>query len=105
MLYPEKEVIKWSEDRNQLQTITIEKMVFKFLEELGEFSRHCIRRNKPAVEDALGDMYVILVQIAYLCGFSFNECAWKAYEEIKDRKGVLINDMFVKEEDLKNDKI
>jgi hypothetical protein len=34
-------------------------------------------------------------------GVDFNECLKMAYDEIKDRKGKMIDGVFVKEEDLK----
>lgn len=39
--------------------------------------------------------------IAMQLGLKFDDCLDYAYNEIKDRKGKLINGMFVKESDLK----
>lgn len=50
--------------------------------------------------DALGDMYVVMVQVAMQHGVSIEYCIHTAYNEIKDRKGKMINGVFVKEADL-----
>ena len=44
-----------------------------------------------------------LIEIAYLYKLDFVECVESAYNTIKDRKGKLVNGMYVKSEDLKNE--
>ena len=44
--------------------------------------------------------FVTLICIAEQLGLKFNDCLDYAYNEIKDRKGKLINGTFVKESDL-----
>ena len=50
--------------------------------------------------DSVGDVYVVLVILCMQLGLDINDCIKAAYEEIKDRKGKLVNGLFVKEEDL-----
>jgi len=45
-------------------------------------------------------MYVVLTILAMQTNTSVEECAELAYSEIKDRKGKMINGVFVKESDL-----
>ena len=42
-------------------------------------------------------MVVVLTNLAYLEGFTIEECIETAYSEISNRKGKMINGTFVKE--------
>lgn len=50
--------------------------------------------------DAIGDMGVVQINIAERNESSLLECLCLAYDEIKDRKGRMINGSFVKDGDL-----
>ena len=50
--------------------------------------------------DALGDMAVVAINIAERNSSSLDTCMNLAWNEIKDRKGQMINGTFVKESDL-----
>jgi hypothetical protein len=52
--------------------------------------------------DAIGDMYVVMANIAERNKSSMETCANMAWNEIKDRTGKMINGTFVKESDLSN---
>ena len=45
-------------------------------------------------------MMVVLINIMTRNGLSIEECLQVAYDDIKDRKGKMINGVFVKESDL-----
>lgn len=77
------------------------RQVNKLGEEYGELCRGVNKGNKDEIVDALGDMYVVMVQVAMQHGTSIEHCISSAYEEIKDRKGKMVNGVFVKEVDLK----
>lgn len=49
------------------------------------------------VKDAIGDMIVVLSQICLIKGWTVEECMQKAWDDIKDRKGEMVNGVFVKE--------
>nr|WP_251669891.1 MULTISPECIES: MazG-like family protein [unclassified Sporosarcina] len=73
----------------------------KLHEETGEIAT-ALLKNKPAdLKDGIGDAFVVLTILAMQLGTSIEECAAIAYEEIKDRKGKMVNGVFVKEADLK----
>ena len=59
-----------------------------------------MKEKESAKIDAIGDMVVVLINIATRNGASLETCLGQAYEEIKDRKGRMINGSFVKESDL-----
>ena len=46
---------------------------------------------------AIGDMVVVLTNLAHLNAMSIEECIHSAYNEIKNRKGKMQNGTFVKE--------
>ena len=50
--------------------------------------------------DAIGDMNVVLINIAERNGVSYEDCLRAAYTDIRDRKGILIDGSFVKASDL-----
>lgn len=96
-----KDIRKWIHDRN-LQTATTQSQLVKLGEEFGELCAGIARDDDPIIEDSLGDMFVVMMVIAEIKGFEIDDCIKSAYEEIKDRKGKLVNGVFIKEEDLHN---
>ena len=61
-----------------------------------------LAKDKPEqVEDSIGDMYVVMTILSLQLGLDIEDCVQKAYNEIKERKGKMINGVFVKESDLK----
>ena len=56
--------------------------------------------RESAKLDAVGDMMVVLANIAERNQSSLETCLSIAYNEIKDRSGVMRNGMFIKEADL-----
>ena len=49
--------------------------------------------------DAIGDIYVTLVMQTGVWGLEMEECVEYAYTQIKDRKGKMVDGIFVKEEE------
>ena len=93
---------QWVKDRN-MNTGNPKQQMCKTVEELGELA-NAINKNKiEEAKDGLGDVIVTLVCIAEQLGLDINDCIDYAYNEIKDRKGKLIDGIFVKENDLENE--
>lgn len=90
---------KWATDRNVADGDTKSQMV-KLLEEAGELAEGINKNKQELIIDSIGDVYVVLVILCMQLGLDINDCIKAAYEEIKDRKGKLVNGLFVKEEDL-----
>ena len=90
---------KWATDRNVTNGDTKSQMV-KLLEEAGELAEGINKNKQDLIIDSIGDVYVVLVILCMQLGLDINDCIKVAYEEIKDRKGKLVNGLFVKEEDL-----
>ena len=90
---------KWAVDRNVVSGDVKAQMV-KLLEEAGELAEGINKNKKDLIVDSIGDVYVVLVILCMQLGLDINDCIKVAYDEIKDRKGKLVNGLFVKEEDL-----
>lgn len=90
---------KWAVDRNVVSGNPKAQMV-KLLEEAGELASGINKDKQDLIIDSIGDTYVVLVILCMQLGLDINDCIKAAYEEIKDRKGKMVNGTFVKEEDL-----
>ena len=69
----------------------------KLQEEAGELAKAILQDDQPEVIDAIGDMVVVLTNLAHLRGVTIEKCIESAYNEIKDRKGSMKGGTFVKE--------
>jgi len=87
---------KWHYDRNLIHGATDKDQVCKLIQELGELSDNVCKGND--IRDDIGDCIVVLVNIAERNGVSLTECVKQAYNDIKDRKGKMVDGIFVKEE-------
>lgn len=91
---------QWAQDRNLIEGSTPASQMLKLTEELGELA-NAINKNKPfELADSIGDVVVVLTIIADMYKFDIEDCIDAAYNEIKDRKGRMVNGTFVKESDL-----
>lgn len=92
-----EEVRKWAKDRGLYEWGDPATQAIKMMEELGEYSSALLKRDKAGMVDALGDMQVVLINMAKLSGVNLEDCLDVAYEEIKDRKGRMENGTFIKD--------
>ena len=70
----------------------------KLMEEAGELGRAVLKNDNEEFVDAIGDMVVVLTNMAHLGGTTIEECIDAAYNEIKTRTGIMSNGTFVKDE-------
>jgi len=96
-MYVEFQVKQWHKARNLVHGSTDKDQCLKLMQEVGELS-DSICKGKPVIDD-VGDILVILINIAERNGLSLEECLKHSYEEIKDRKGTMMYGVFIKEED------
>ncbi|EGO7698875.1 hypothetical protein FBR74_001367 [Enterococcus faecalis] len=94
-----KLIEKWAREKN-LDIAEPEKQMLKVVEEVGEVAAALARNNKNDLRDGIGDVVVTLVILAMQNDMDLYECLNQAYNEIKDRKGKMVNGVFVKEADL-----
>lgn len=93
-----EDIRKWAHERNLIEGSTPEKQFVKLMEEAGELAGDLARGR--SVHDDIGDMVVVLTILAAQKGLTIEECIECAWDDIKDRKGRMINQVFVKEADL-----
>jgi len=91
-------ICQWHRDRNLIDGANDKDQVCKLIQEVGELSDNVCKGKD--VSDDIGDCIVVLINIAERNGLRLDECIAKAYADIKDRKGKMIDGIFVKEEDL-----
>lgn len=94
----EERVAQWHIDRNLIEGSSDKDQYMKLIQEMGELSDN-ICKGKD-IRDDIGDIMVVLINIAERNGLSLYECLEIAYNDIKDRKGKMIDGVFVKEGDL-----
>jgi NTP pyrophosphatase (non-canonical NTP hydrolase) len=94
---------QWAEDRNLIKGSTSANQMLKLVEELGELAGSINKNRREDIADGIGDAVVVLTIIAAMHGLEIERCIDGAYQEIKDRKGKMIDGIFVKEQDLKSD--
>lgn len=90
-------VVRWHYDRNLIDGSTDKDQTLKLQQELGELS-DSVCKGKD-IRDDIGDMLVVMLNITERNGISLGECLEKAWDDIKDRKGRMVDGIFVKEGD------
>ena len=70
----------------------------KLQEEAGELAKALLKRDHEEIVDAIGDIVVVLTNLAHLEGFKIEECIESAYEVIAKRTGKMENGTFVKDD-------
>ena len=86
----------WADKRGLYDKGDTKTQFCKLMEEAGELGRAVLKDNQPEFVDAIGDMVVVLTNMAMLGGTSIETCIDAAYDEIKNRKGKMVNGTFVK---------
>lgn len=69
----------------------------KLQEECGELAKAILKKDKPEIIDAIGDIVVVLTNLAHFEDCTIEECIESAYKVISERKGKMINGTFVKD--------
>ena len=95
----EEKVITWGRDRSLYASATLITQHEKLTEENEELFQSLVFEELDEAIDAIGDMMVVLTHLAHMLGTDLTSCYLSAYEQIKDRKGKMIDGVFVKEED------
>lgn len=97
----------WAEDKGIYAKGDVMTQYVKLSEESGELAKALINEDMPEIIDAIGDMVVVLTNVAelvnrkyYLTGkdkISIENCIESAWNVIKERRGAMQNGSFVKE--------
>ena len=87
---------QWATDKGIYKSGNSKTQFIKLMEEAGELAQAILKNDEPEVIDAIGDMVVVLTNLAKLRGHNIEDCVTSAYDVIKSRQGEMINGTFVK---------
>ena len=87
----------WATEKGIYKTGDSRTQYVKLMEEAGELAQALLKNDETEVIDAIGDMVVVLTNLAKLRGHDIEACVASAYGVIKDRQGKMINGTFVKD--------
>ena len=88
---------QWADERGIYKNGDCKTQFAKLMEESGELARAILKDDKAEFIDAIGDMIVVLTNLAALEGLKVEDCVVSAYDVIKSRQGKMVNGTFVKE--------
>ena len=87
----------WAFSRGLYEKGNVMVQYVKLQEEAGELAKALLDNDGIEILDAIGDIVVVLTNLAHLEGFTIEQCIESAYDEISDRTGKMINGTFVKD--------
>ena len=87
----------WAQDKGIYTKGNSTTQYVKLMEEAGELAKALLNKDKAEIVDAIGDITVVLTNLAELEGLKIEDCIDTAYNVIARRKGKMINGTFVKE--------
>ena len=90
----------WAHERGLYDKGDVKTQYVKLQEEAGEVAWAIIKNDIAELKDGIGDMVVVLTNLAHLAGLEIEDCIQSAYDVISKRKGSMINGSFVKNETL-----
>jgi NTP pyrophosphatase (non-canonical NTP hydrolase) len=86
----------WAKDKGIYAKGDSKTQYLKLQEESGELAEALLKNDRPEIIDAIGDMVVVLTNLAALEDLRIEDCVQSAYDVIKNRKGMMVNGTFVK---------
>ena len=92
----------WAAARGILYKPDVSRQMLKVMEEVGETAASIARGDKKLIRDGIGDSFVTLIILAYQLNQDPVDCLRAAWNEIKDRKGKVVDGIFIKVDDLEN---
>ena len=90
-------VMKWAFEHGIFAKSTQKDQFTKTVEEVGEIAAAIARGDKDALKDAIGDTAITLIILAQLSDLDLLECINEAWSAIAERKGAMVDGIFVKE--------
>ena len=87
----------WAQNRGLYDKGDTKTQFAKLMEESGVLARAVLKDDKKEFIVAIGDMVVVLTNLAYLGGTNIEHCIDEAYDVIRKRQGKMVNGTFVKD--------
>jgi hypothetical protein len=90
-------ILAWANDRNLIEGGCPKAQMLKCVSEVGELADNINKQND--IRDDIGDVLVTLIILAAQHNLELDECLVVAYNDIKDRKGIMLDGVFIKDTD------
>jgi NTP pyrophosphatase (non-canonical NTP hydrolase) len=90
-------VTAWAQERGLLDRENVPKQMLKIMEEVGETASAILKNDRAKIIDGIGDSFVTLIVLSKQLGLEPSHCLEVAWNEIKNRKGKMVDGTFVKE--------
>ena len=87
----------WADQRGLYERGDAKTQLIKLQEEVGELAKATLEKDQDEIQDAIGDIVVVLTNLAHLNNVNIETCIAQAYNVISKRKGKMINGTFVKD--------
>tara|TARA_R110000868_G_scaffold91113_2_gene252760 strand:- start:1237 stop:2016 length:780 start_codon:yes stop_codon:yes gene_type:complete len=87
----------WGSERGIHKRGSSQVQFIKLMEESGELAEALLKNDDDEIVDAIGDIVVVLTNLAHIEGVKIEDCIESAYNVIKHRKGKMTRGTFVKE--------
>ena len=87
---------RWAYERGIYDHGDSKTQYVKLMEETGELAEGLLKNDKPEIIDAIGDIVVVLTNLAKLEKLDIEDCIEHAYHTISKRTGKMMNGTFVK---------
>ena len=87
---------QWAQERGIYDKGNSHTQYVKLMEEAGELAAALLNKDSYEIKDAIGDIVVVLTNLAALEGMQIENCIDSAYKEIANRTGTMLNGTFVK---------
>jgi NTP pyrophosphatase (non-canonical NTP hydrolase) len=91
---------QWARDRDLIEGSTPAHQLCKLIEEIGELAEGISKKRLDAVADGIGDSAVVLTILAAQHGMEIEQCIDLDWQQIRWRRGRMMDGIFVKETDL-----
>lgn len=86
----------WANERGLIKKGDPKTQVVKLGEEFGELCQALLKQNEEEINDAVGDIVVVLTNFCAQRNIKIEDCINDSYKEIKNRKGKMIKGTFIK---------
>jgi len=93
------DIRNWATDKGIYDKGDARTQYLKLMEESGELAEALLKNDKAEIQDAIGDMIVVLTSIAKFEDMFIEDCIKSAYDVIAKRTGKMVNGTFVKDAD------
>ena len=91
------QIRQWAEERGIYAKGDVKTQYVKLQEESGELAKAILNEDEEEIKDAIGDMIIVLTNLAHLADMSIENCLQSAYDVIKNRTGKMENGTFKKD--------